>query len=335
MTEQRRNDEALLMDFLAARSGDAAEEIHLRLAQEPEFRALYDDIARALAAMRLAPELEPPADLAARTMARIESLRKTEALVAREELHRRTFFRPTFSMRELGAVAAAAIVLAAVFVPSIYKARQQAATDLCASQEAQIGAAASTFANANNGYLPAASAGQGQWLPADGRRAFSNSAGPFKLVVAGYVPPSMFQCPAVSGGSAAGFVLQAGMNDFPNAKFISYSYQYALGSSGLGFNNPILAKVAKDMAILADETPLFADGRFRPERLNTPDSLNHGGRGQNVLYLDMHVNWAQTPNVGVGGDHIYLVKGVTNYRGDEAPADLTDTFLLPSYPNGR
>jgi hypothetical protein len=335
MTEQRRNDEALLMDLLAGRSPDAAEEIRLRLEQESEFRALRDDIGNSLAAMKLAPELEPPAGLAERTLARINSLRKTEALVAREELHRRTFFRPTFSLREIGAVAAAAIVLAAVFVPSVYNARQQAAADLCASHQAQIGAGASMYANANNGFLPCTGAPQGRWLPAEGQKATSNSIGPFKLVIAGYVPPAMFQCPAAGGGSAAGFAVQAGMNDFPAGKFITYSYQHTLGTNGLSLSNPALAKATKDMAIMADETPLFAGGRFHPERLNTPRSLNHGGRGQNVLYLDMHVQWAGSPNVGVDGDHIYLVKGITNYRGDEAPAGPTDSFLLPSYPGGR
>jgi hypothetical protein len=335
MTEQRRQDEALLMDFLAGRCTEAAQDIHRRLERDSRFRALHDDIANALAGMRLAPELEPPADLAARAMERIDRHHRTEALVAREELHHRGFFRPTFSLRELAAAAVAAVVLVAVFLPSMYQARRQAAANLCASHQGQLGAGISLYAEANNGFLPAASAPQGRWLPADGQGAASNSSGPFKLVSAGYVPPVTFQCPAVSGGSPAGFALQAGMNDFPTGKFINYSYQHTLGGGGICLSNPILAKVAQDMAILADETPMFVDGRFRPDHLNAPASPNHSGSGQNVLYLDMHSQWADGPAVGVGGDHIYLVKGINNYRGDEAPSEPTDSFLLPSYTGGK
>ena len=329
MSEQRRQDEALLMDFLAGHCDEAAGDIRRRLEQDRQFRALHDDIANALAGMRLAGELEPPADLAARAMRRIDRHRRTEALVAREELHRRSFFRPTFSMRELAAAAVAAAVLVAVFLPSMYQAHRQAAAVSCASQQGQLGAGISLYTEANGGFLPSASAPQGRWLPADGQ------GGPFKLVSAGYVPPVTFQCPAVTGGSPAGFALQAGMNDFPTGKFINYSYQHTLGGDGICLSNPILANVAQDMAILADETPMFVDGRFRPDHLNATDSPNHGGTGQNVLYLDMHSQWADSPTVGVGGDHIYLVKGINNYRGDEAPSEPTDSFLLPSFTGGK
>ncbi len=60
-------------------------------------------------------------------------------------------------------------------------------------------------------------------------------------------------------------------------------------------------------------------------------SLNHGARGQNVLYLSGHVAWAETPAAGVGGNNIYLIEGVDDYRGDESPAEPTDSFLLPAY----
>ena len=36
------------------------------------------------------------------------------------------------------------------------------------------------------------------------------------------------------------------------------------------------------------------------------NSANHGGSGQNVLYLDGHVNYATSRLVGPSGDDIYL-----------------------------
>jgi prepilin-type processing-associated H-X9-DG protein len=86
------------------------------------------------------------------------------------------------------------------------------------------------------------------------------------------------------------------------------------------------------MVILADQNPLFVNGRFLPDRLDNPVSTNHDGDGQNVLYIDGHVAWAVQPTAGVDGDNIYLVDHVSDYDGDEHPGDATDTFLMPAHP---
>jgi hypothetical protein len=51
-----------------------------------------------------------------------------------------------------------------------------------------------------------------------------------------------------------------------------------------------------------DRLPIMAD-RSGPEGGN---SCNHGGAGQNVLYVGGAVRWCVQPNVGVDGDDIYL-----------------------------
>ena len=67
---------------------------------------------------------------------------------------------------------------------------------------------------------------------------------------------------------------------------------------------------------------------------NELTSYNHDRAGQNVLYLGGSVVWAETAAVGVDDDNIYLAGDVLEYAGDEAPADDTDSFLLPAYtPN--
>ncbi len=86
------------------------------------------------------------------------------------------------------------------------------------------------------------------------------------------------------------------------------------------------------MAILADQTPLFADGRFLKDRVRAAISDNHP-KSQNVLYLDGHVLLVDNSSVGVEQDNIFLVKGVYEYEGDETPACPTDTFLLPAHPD--
>jgi hypothetical protein len=46
------------------------------------------------------------------------------------------------------------------------------------------------------------------------------------------------------------------------------------------------------------------------------------------------VQWKRRPNVGVGGDNIYLVQGVVDYKGTETPASDTDSFILPAWSGG-
>ena len=193
-----------------------------------------------------------------------------------------------------------------------------------------IGRAVHAYAEENNGFLPLSASVAGPWLASSGGEVFSNSAGLFQLIRLNYAPAEEFQCPATAGPAPAGFALMAGMTDFPQGRFIGYSYQHTLGR-GLSLDDPVLHAVAGEMVILADSNPLFTGGHFHPSRIGTALSDNHEGRGQNVLYLDNHVRWANTPTVGVGGNNIYLAEGVYQYRGDEAPVSATDTFLLPAY----
>lgn len=49
--------------------------------------------------------------------------------------------------------------------------------------------------------------------------------------------------------------------------------------------------------------PIVAD---RLDTLKQLNSANHGGIGQNVLYLDGHVEWRSNRNAGIGGDDIFV-----------------------------
>ncbi len=44
----------------------------------------------------------------------------------------------------------------------------------------------------------------------------------------------------------------------------------------------------------------------RVESLRQLNSANHGGRGQNVLFLGGHVDWRTNRNAGVRGDDIFV-----------------------------
>lgn len=331
MTQQEKNDRALLIDYLLQRCDEPA---HLtvaeRLDRDGDFRTLRNDLANTFSALRLLGEPEVPEDLTARALGRIASQRRSNAVRARRELPA-GLGRPTFSLRELGALAAAAVLMACLFIPWARQARRRALAGQCASNVGQIGTAMDNYTLANNGMLPAVDRPGAAWLPGSKRPAVSNSAGLYRLVRSRYAPAAVFQCAADPGAAGAAFPVSLDANDFSAAKFISYSYHYALDARLLSSRSAVMVRVARKMPVLSDSTPLFKDGRFRPERLDQLSSDNHDQSGHNVLFLDWHVEWHDCPTVGVGDDNMYMVQGIRDYNGTEAPANDTDSFLLPAW----
>ena len=330
MTNRETTDELELIDFVLGRCDPAgAQSVEDRLSRDEAFATHHRDVANTFAAVGLLGQVDPPPDLVARTLARVRQKSQTDALLAREE-RRASPRRAIFSLRELGTVAGVAAVLACVLLPMIRQAYQVADAGRCRGREGQIGSALTAFANANGDRLPAAGSRR-HWL-GDSTEG-GTSAGLFKLVQDGYAPPGAFTCPAGSGQGDGKFELRAGMVDFPSARSVSYSYQHTFASRVLRRGTAALATVAESMAILADQNPAFPgdDARGAPGRVEAGNSPNHGRSGQNVLYLDMHVAWSETPNAGVEGNNIYLAEGVEVYAGDETPTGPTDTFLLPAY----
>ncbi len=331
MDENRARDEELLIDFMLGETDPPeAEAVRQRLAADPAFRKLRGDLANTVEALRLLPEAPAPDGLVDSTLDRIRRQRRTDELLAREHPSHRVL-APTFSLRELGALAAAAVVLAVVFVPAFMASRQRALQSQCAAHVGQIGYAVRAYATANEGFLPGVEGEQQRWLPGPGAPAVSNSRGLFKLVALRYASPVSFQCPAVAGGS---FVVRAGMTDFPKADFVNYSYHHMIGPAKLRLNDPALEAVGEEKPILADNTPLFENGQFLRDRLDAPAGQNHAGRGQNVLHLKGNVAWREGPAVGVHQDNIFLAGNITDYTGTEQPTGPEDSFLLPAYTPG-
>ncbi|KPK82065.1 MAG: hypothetical protein AMJ81_10120 [Phycisphaerae bacterium SM23_33] len=315
MTERDR-DEQWLIDLVLGRcDAAAAEEARRRLESDAGFSALRADVANALSALGAYSAAEPPEDLVDRTMARIRAVRRTEALLEAAPIEPEAR-RRVFSFRELAALAAVAVLAVGILLPSLWKAHQQAQKALCGNNLAAIFTGVSHYANGNNEALPSV---RGEsWVDA------SNSAGLFLLVRNDYAAPEVFQCPAAGGQS---FVVQQGMFDFPSPKSIGYSYQHSLDGP-IRRDDPELLRVAEEFPILGDTSPMFAGGKFHPDRVGRRVSENHGNTGQNTLRLDGSVFWATHANVGVDGDNIYLVRGVLKYTGVERPASKTDTFLV-------
>lgn len=320
---QPSEDEQSLIDFVLGRCDEqSAGEIRRRLAGGGEFAARHREISSALEALGEWQVADPPANLVERTLARVSAQRRSEALLV--EGRRPRSLVPAFSMRELGAIAAAVLLAVGIFIPSLSQAHKRAQRSQCAWNQGQIGSGLAHYANANDDVLPASPVNAGSWLASGGQPPASNSAGLFVLVRSGHVPAEVFRCPAAGGRS---FEVRMGMVDFPSPQTIGYSYQHTLAGpvSRAGLDDV----ARREMRILADNTPVFEKGVFRPERSDTV-SGNHSGAGQNVLSLAPHVAWVTNNYVGVDGDNIFLAEGVTEYNGSEKPASRTDSFLLPT-----
>jgi len=324
MTERERDEQRLIDFALGQCDAQEGEGVRRRLAQDEAFARLHADISNALAALGTYSVPDPPEDLADRTLDRIRAMRRTEALVEAQPIQRRAW-TPTFSLRELGAVAAVLVLAVGVLLPSLYKAREGANRVLCADNIAMIWTGLNHYASCNDEALPTPPGGVRVWLRDTAKTHASNTAALFRLVRDNYSPPAVFQCPAAS---CASFVARQGMDDFPSPRNLAYTYQHCLNGP-IRRDQPELISVAHQYAIVSERHPVFVDGRFRRDRIGRDVSDNHSGSGQNVLYLDGSVRWVRSGHVGVNRNNIWLIDGVYEYRGDEAPASPVDSFLLP------
>lgn len=204
--------------------------------------------------------------------------------------------------------------------------------------------------------------GTGQWPDS---RHTGNQGNLYLLIRLGLATPEDFLCPATGDsptpGKGAlwrtGFVaFREGADQFTDAeqrfyqehatRHCSYSYQNMLGHR---LCDPTVAdpeaaslhvdRSPSDLAILADHNPYTCvRGTSRqcldPDEQPAANSLNHGGRGQNVLYLDGRVQWHTTPECGAESldgtrDNIYRPDrgGVTDPTN--IPRHVKDSYLVP------
>lgn len=101
-----------------------------------------------------------------------------------------------------------------------------------------------------------------------------------------------------------------------------YAYNVGYHHATLGRVVPIAAVHEANVPLLADQPPQHANYRT----MLTGNSPNHGGRGQNVLYSDLHIGWHNTRRLGPHDADMY-----TNQAHKVGPGlNARDASLLPS-----
>ncbi|MDD4890313.1 MAG: hypothetical protein PHU85_10325 [Phycisphaerae bacterium] len=309
------SDDDLLDWSLGHLESPGREAVEERLADSPDLRQRVDAVHRTLAVLDKY-KVEPAGDdLADRVRRHVAE--------ARGRTPERKLLRPSlFSFAEIGAAAAAILLLTLVFVPGAMRARWMKQRVACEANMRSIGVALEHYANNHDRMLPFPDlAAGGNWLARDNGRHPTGTAPLFILVRDKAVQSSDMVCPACSDRPFVGET--AGLVDFPSAEFVSYSFQNLYGAA-----TPIVQDRARPRPVLADRNPLFRDGQFCSDVATTSNSFNHGrDEGQNVLFTDGRVRWVDRPEVD--GDNIWQAGSTRSYKGTETATSATDWFFAP------
>lgn len=274
------NDE-LALDFLVEAGFDSAS-----IDRMPEhLRQSARRLLHGLGELDRYPVVPPSESLVDATLARIDQ----------EERHRRERMsftaskspRLRFRMPNLVAVAAVAIVAVGVAFPVAHQVRWSSSQSLCANGLRNLGAGISSYSADNHGMMPM-TAGIGGIFTGDskGDEGILDNAQHLELL-------------SKKGYCAAGCTKCNGAR--------TLSYRVPLHKAHYS-----LVSMARS-PIAGDANPIqmiLQQGRV--PNSNMLGSINHGQRGQNILYSDGTVVWTASPilPVGTGGaiDNIWVIQ---------------------------
>ena len=224
-----------------------------------------------------------------------------------------------FTIIELLVVIAIVGVLAAILLPVLSKAREKARITKCASNVRQISMGLIMYANENEDRFPRDPRGS----------AYSGSPAMrgLNLLFDTYITDGrVFNCPSdanVTDDQSAG----------ANASIPGGAQEFTKGQCSYGYDMMHTQMDATSVALVADRPP---EG-ITLDDTATSNSPNHDGRGQNVGYVDGHVEFVDSPlagwhSGGAGGvrDNIYTN---TADDSDTVSAGGTDSVILHDGPS--
>jgi len=286
--------------------------------------------------------------------------------------------RKGFTLVELLVVIAIIALLMGILMPALARVRQLAFRMTCGTNLAGIGKAMLIYANDYEDELPRAGGRLSQWngpviwAAADRYSAYgvSQSDGSggkatitscfYLLVKYAEVTPKSFVCKGDTGTTewqlsdetnvTTGFEMidawDFGQNPVDNC---SYSYhipfgQYALTTSsepGLAVaseRNPWIKSPAAEVGDFSLFNPDVTPYNGTTETALKGNAISHQGDGQNVLFLDSHVEFAKRAFCSLEDDNIFTRSMVTNkgdakgqftgYNANLAPANRKDSLLV-------
>jgi len=286
-----------------------------------------------------------------------------------------------FTLVELLVVIAIIALLMGILMPALAKVRQLAFRLTCGTNLAGIGKAMLIYANDYDNELPRAGGKDAEWGAvvwdaADRYTAYGASSGRgtgahgsisssfYLLVKYAEVTPKSFICKGDTGTTE--WQLSDEKN-LPSSDFemidawdfgetpwdnCSYSYHVPFGKHALttasepglavaADRNPWIDSPAASAADFAEFRPDVSPYSGTTEQAVAGNAIAHQGEGQNVMFLDSHVEFTKRPHCGLEDDNVYTISNLTAGAGDSlgrmpvvggrqgvVPANKRDSILV-------
>jgi prepilin-type processing-associated H-X9-DG protein len=307
-------DENLVGYLLNALDPDTHREVARYVRDDPEAQQRLELLRQALAPLAAdRDEIDPPRGLAIRTLARVAEYRCRELPRAPVNAAARTPPRSRGGWRWADALVAAALLLTVGGLLLALRPRVMAHADrlACQNNEKEFWAASERYRD-KNGH-------QDEYVNVAEHKPFDVAGITLPVLLdAGVLRPENFsvRCPPDGAfpGCRASLAELKGLSDQEFNRLapeLLDCYGYSLGYRDNGQLHGV--RHSDDhQALLADRPP--EDG-------GDGNSPNHGGRGQNVLFVDGHVEWH--PTRIVHGDDIYR----NAYNETHAGANRNDIVI--------
>jgi hypothetical protein len=296
-------DDNLVGYLLRALDPETEREVEAQLAARPELQSRLELLRRALAPLASdADEEVPPPGLVLGTYARIAEHRCRSLPQAPPPSAHQRIVRSRRVPRHADLLVAASLLvvlggLAAVGLARWWRASYRAA---CAENMRVVWTGLQNYSDQREGNFPA--------LDKEGPRSPAGIFVPVLQEAGALSPDVSLVCPGEGNRVQPPPRLLRDMDELYHkdrtrydriARELAGSYAYSLGYLEGGELRQLRRESGDDrLPILADRLPCGAPG--------DSNSPNHGGEGQNVLFIGGNVRWCTQRNVGVEGDDIYL-----------------------------
>ena len=291
--------EQLLDYVLGQLEGPSREEAEAVLAADPALSARVDRLRHAVSLLADDGEgPEPPSGLASRTLSFVS-----------ERSHRRAILdfvpaRVPFRWADLAVAAGIFLAGLLTLLPAVKTGREKMSQAECGFNLQELGLGLANYATRHNHYPDVAggdSAKHVGWFA----RALEES----QLLR----DRRALHCPCSGPCPEPGTEVDLAQ--------IDYAYHVGYRDHPSGKAEPVSPWLLTVVPLLADQ-PSHDDAR----EILAGNSPNHGRRGQNVLFSDLHLQWLRSRRVGPNDDDLFL----NQHRRPEPGVNVNDASLVPA-----